>query len=120
MNACDDAGIPALGICLGARLLARAAGAADPVTGALPGKIPVLQWQEDTLSIPEGGVLLAESEACPHQESRVGNAWSLQFHVEADRNMPAEWFHGKKEEAEILRRHDEVRSEFDTTAEGAR
>jgi len=156
MNACDDkthpflaretdflrravkTGVPTLGICLGAQLVARAAGArvykapvgetgwgtvaftkagaADPVTGVLPGTIPVLQWHEDTFDIPEGGLHLAESAVCPHQAFRIGKAWGLQFHVEVEREMLAEWFAGKEEKKEILSRYDVVRSEFDEAA----
>lgn len=156
MNACDDEGhpflaretdflrraveaeVPTLGICLGAQLIARAAGArvyqapvgetgwgtvtfteagaADPVTGVLPEVIPVLQWHEDTFDIPVGGLHLASSALCPHQAFRVGKAWGLQFHVEVDRGMLAEWFDGKEEQAAILRRYDEVRSDFDEAA----
>lgn len=156
MNACDDethpflagetdflrraveTGVPTLGICLGAQLVARAAGArvyrapvgetgwgtvtltkagtADPVTGVLPGTIPVLQWHEDTFDIPVGGLLLAESAVCPHQAFRIGKAWGLQFHVEVEREMLAEWFAGKEEKEEILRRYDEVRRDFDEAA----
>jgi len=36
--------------------------------------------------------------------------------VEVERGMLAEWFDGKEEQAEILRRYDEVRSEFDEAA----
>lgn len=156
MNACDDGAhpflagetdllrravqmeVPTLGVCLGAQLVARAAGARvykapvgetgwgtvaltkegmiDPVTGVLPGTIPALQWHEDTFEIPDGGLHLAESAACPHQAFRIGKAWGLQFHVEVERGMLAEWFKGKGEQAEILRRYDEVRSEFDEAA----
>ncbi len=133
-----DAGVPLLGICLGAQLVARACGARvykarvgetgwgtvalteagreDPLLRDLPETMPVLQWHEDTFDIPAGGELLARSTVCPHQAFRIKEAWGLQFHVEVDREMLAGWFEGKDEREEILRRCDEMREEFDDGA----
>ena len=93
------------------------AGARDPVTGVLPEALPVLQWHEDTFDIPAGGALLAESAVCRNQAFRLKKAWGLQFHVEVEREMLADWFGGREEEAEILRRYDELAGEFDAAAE---
>jgi GMP synthase-like glutamine amidotransferase len=133
-----EAGVPVLGICLGAQLIARAAGGrvyrapvgetgwgtvslteageGDPVTGVLPGTMPVLQWHEDTFDIPDGGVLLASSDACPHQAFRVGKAWGLQFHVEVQGGMLSEWFSDREERDSILQRYHELRGEFEESA----
>lgn len=109
-TAIDD-GVPTIGICLGAQLLAVAAGgevtrgAHGPElglgevvvpTGDLllePGPLPVVQWHYDTVSrLPDGAELLASSASYRAQAFRVGEvAWGLQFHVEANADMVREW-----------------------------
>ena len=118
-TAVDD-GVPTIGICLGAQLLAVACGgevkvgADGPEIGldevqvdagdALlePGAMPVLQWHYDTVTrLPEGAVPLASSARYPVQAYRIGDvAWGLQFHVEATQAMVADW---AQEDAEALR-----------------
>jgi GMP synthase-like glutamine amidotransferase len=108
--------VPTLGVCLGAQLLATAhAGTverspAGPEIGpGLVGKrdaadhdllfkwVPiapdVLHWHVDEITeLPRGAVLLAASTRYPHQAFRQGDrAWGLQFHVECDTAMIADW-----------------------------
>ncbi|SEM50001.1 GMP synthase-Glutamine amidotransferase [Rhodococcus maanshanensis] len=102
---CLDLGVPVIGVCLGAQLLAAALGAnvfegpagefgagtvtltdaakSDKVFGGIGGEVPVVHWHGDTFDLPAGAVLLAGSASYPHQAFRVGeNAYGLQFHVE--------------------------------------
>lgn len=104
---------PVLGICLGAQLLAHAAGAdveqmraadgsrvyevgwgpitLDPRAGGqilagVPSEILVLHWHGDTFDVPPGAVPLASSSVCPNQGFRLGrHAFGLQFHCEVGR-----------------------------------
>jgi len=127
--------LPVLGICLGAQMIAKAGGAAvtknhveevgwslvsltgeglaDPLFRGLPALLPVFQWHGDTFGIPEGGALLATGENCRHQALRFRRSYGLQFHLEADRTLLAEWFAGKDAGVEILRRCDELAAEVD-------
>ncbi len=108
-----DADVPLLGVCLGAQLLAHAAGgrayagsgpevgvlpvqlarqsAEDPLFAGLPKTIAALQWHGDTFDLPHGAVHLASSGAYPAQAFRYRRSWGLQFHVEVTAAMAEEW-----------------------------
>lgn len=133
-SAIDD-GVPTLGICLGAQLLAVAAGGEvqrgalgpelglDTVTVSQPdlllpsGEWPVVQWHFDTVvRLPESAALLASSSRYATQAFRVGEvAWGLQFHLEATADMVAEW---ARIDADALA--EEAREAADVVAEVAR
>jgi len=121
-----SAGVPTLGICLGAQLIAKACGAAvkkapgrevgfssvdltlegrqDALFQRLPESLPVFQWHEDTFDLPPGSFLLATSPRCPNQAFRYLNAYGLQFHVEVTRNLLWQWFGAGLEGREMVHR----------------
>ncbi|HEY0180559.1 MAG TPA: glutamine amidotransferase [Dokdonella sp.] len=98
------AGRPTLGVCLGAQLIASAAGARvyrgdafeigfAPVRLSAAGRRSclapladapvVLHWHGDTFDLPRGAVRLASSERCREQAFAIGtHALALQFHLE--------------------------------------
>ena len=118
--------IPTLGICLGAQLIAKAAGAKvsknkvkeigcykvnlteagknDPVFKGLGESFDVFQWHGDTFGIPENGNLLATAELCTNQALRVGKyIYGLQFHMEVTDKMIYEWINSYDEELQSLK-----------------
>ena len=65
----------------------------DPIFAAVPFAPDVLQWHRDEIvELPLNAVLLAASTHYPVQAFRVGAAaWGLQFHIEPDVEMFAQW-----------------------------
>ena len=120
MRGAVDAGLPVLGICLGAQMLARALDARvyrqDQLLGGFSDGDRVFQWHEDTFDLPQGGKLLAAGDEVPAQAFRFGmRAWGVQFHLEVDRDGVDAWLRAAEPtlEATWKRSADEVRDELE-------
>lgn len=116
------AGVPTLGVCLGAQLLATSHGGRvevgapagpergiitlrtrpgaeeDPVLGAVVGALgrefhAVSMHDDAVTDLPENAEWLASSQQYPYQAFRVGSALGVQFHPEVDARTYGEWLH---------------------------
>jgi GMP synthase (glutamine-hydrolysing) len=102
-----DRGVPYLGVCFGAQVLAWTLGsrirkadereigyvpihplpaaADDPLLSHYTDGEPVFQWHMDTFDLPDGAELLATGDGVANQAYRVGETtWATQFHFEID------------------------------------
>tara|TARA_Y100001968_G_scaffold301576_1_gene313942 strand:- start:112 stop:843 length:732 start_codon:yes stop_codon:yes gene_type:complete len=120
----QDVGI--IGVCLGAQLLAYAAGGdvevlkegishkplaeigwnnissqglekKNKLTKLLGNPFPVLHWHGDRILLPNTAKLIASSSRCKEQLFQIGSlAYGIQFHVEIENDMVYRWIEEDK------------------------
>jgi GMP synthase (glutamine-hydrolysing) len=116
-------GRPSLGICLGAQLLAAAAGAevrrgrsglelgvfpvsftpeagSDGIFADLPSKTRFVHWHQDEFDAVPGAVGLAYTDRYRQQAFRLGTSYGVQFHPELDAAMFEAWLRASPAEVE--------------------
>lgn len=117
--------VPLLGVCLGAQLLAEAAGVtprrasrpeigwhgvdvteegrSDPLLGPLAPRFAAFQWHSYEFPLPEGAIPLARSDVCL-QGYRIGDrVWGIQFHAEVSRADARAWIDDYESDEDAVR-----------------
>jgi len=135
---CLEKNIPVFGICLGAQLMAKAAGARvikapreetgwsdvtltdegrqDSFFSGLPESFPVFQLHGDTFEIPGDATLLATAPACRNQAFRIRNSLALQFHLEVQADKLGIWLTGHDLQDDVLSTYEKIRQDLDHNA----
>ncbi len=137
-----DRNIPILGVCLGSQLIAKASRSRvtkapveevgwdtveltrEALKDSLFSRIgentlKVFQWHGDTFDLPKNATLLAQGQAVKHQAFRLkDNVYGLQFHVEVNRAMLADWFKNRGDLDLLLKEYDQYQPKLEQITGG--
>jgi GMP synthase (glutamine-hydrolysing) len=125
LRALLERGVPLLAVCLGAQLLAEAAGAParrasqpeigwhevevtpegadDALLGPLATRFEAFQWHSYEFPLPPGATQLARSPVCI-QAYRVGDSsWGIQFHAEVTLEDAEAWIDDYRSDGDAVR-----------------
>jgi GMP synthase (glutamine-hydrolysing) len=113
-----ERGVPVLGVCLGAQLVAKALrarvgpmprpqigwfdveqtpeAADDPVFADLPRRFSSFQWHRYAFDLPANAVPLARDSVCLQAYRAGESAWGIQFHAEVTKESVEDWFRSSK------------------------
>lgn len=110
IRSCLEDGTPVLGICLGAQLIAAAAGMrvfrgvreqgwsrvrpAGQRHPGLPEAPVVFQWHNDTFDLPPGATLVYTGDVIRNQMFFLGSCTGVQFHPEVTPGIIGRWYRG--------------------------
>lgn len=120
-----ERGVPLLCVCLGAQLLAEAAGApprrslepeigwrevtltaegaADPLLSPLAPGFQAFEWHSYEFPLPAGATRLAHSPACLQAFRHGDLAWAIQFHAEVSAQDAEAWIDDYRSDEDAVR-----------------
>ena len=130
--------VPTLGVCLGAELVAEAAGweitrlsrpeigwheveltdagREDPLLAGAPPSFPAFQWHSYAAEPPDAAPVLAANPACAQAYRVAERAWGIQFHAEVDTATIEHWLEDGKDDEDVR----EVALDIDAVRERTR